>query len=275
MGPRPELTLSGGISGLVLVADDDPLVRTAITRVLSRDGAEIVTASDGAEALRRYATLLVSDTGTGMDAATQARIFEPFFTTKPLGQGTGLGLAAAQGVLAQNNGYITVKSAPRMGATFTVYLPLLQDSDLVERRRDPIRATTTVPAPGATILVVDDEPAVLAIAARILERRGYHVLQVPDGADALALVDRQGPPELLLTDLTMPGIGGGELARHMKARWPALPIIFMSGYSAEEVQRQGSRLEGELIQKPFTADTLVARVGAALSPRDARAPAID
>jgi len=213
----------------------------------------------------RYGALRVCDTGAGIDAAIQGRIFEPFFTTKPAGQGTGLGLAAAHGVLAQNSGYITVASAPGQGATFTVYLPVLP-ADLVERPREPPRDGAAAAPAGATILVVDDEPAVRAIAARILKRAGFRVLQAPDGAGALELVERHGPPETVLTDVMMPGISGAELARRLKERWPGLPIVFMSGYSAEELHRQGATAsEGDLIQKPFMPDALVASVAAALS----------
>jgi CheY-like chemotaxis protein len=200
-----------------------------------------------------------------MDAAVQGRIFEPFFTTKPAGQGTGLGLAAAHGVLAQNSGYITVASVPGQGATFTVYLPVLP-ADLVERPREPARLGVVAAPAGATILVVDDEPAVRAIAARILKRGGFRVLQAPDGAGALELVDRHGPPDVVLTDVMMPGISGAELARRVQQRWPGLPVVFMSGYSAEELHRQGATgAEGELIQKPFMPDALMVRVTAALS----------
>jgi two-component system cell cycle sensor histidine kinase/response regulator CckA len=220
----------------------------------------------------RYAVLMVRDTGAGIAAAIQAKIFEPFFTTKPAGQGTGLGLAAAHGVLGQNHGYITVTSAPGEGATFTVYLPVLTAADLAERHGEPPRAGADVAPAGATVLVVDDEPAVRAVAARILERGGFRVLQAPDGAGALELVDRHGPPQVVLTDLMMPGVGGAELARRLKERWPALPIVFMSGYSPEELHRQGATVsEGELIQKPFTPDALVAGVAAALARVGARA----
>ncbi len=207
----------------------------------------------------------MADTGAGMDAAIQGKIFEPFFTTKPAGQGTGLGLAAAQGVLAQNSGYITVASAPGQGATFTVYLPVLP-ANLVERPREPPRLGAAAAPAGATVLVVDDEPAVRAIAARILKRAGFRILQAPDGAGALELIDRHGPPNVVLTDVMMPGISGAELARRLKERWPGLPIVFMSGYSAEDLHRQGATAtEGDLIQKPFMPDALVASVTAALS----------
>jgi two-component system, cell cycle sensor histidine kinase and response regulator CckA len=230
-----------------------------------------VTSADGAPIpAGRYALIVVRDTGVGMDTATQTRAFEPFFTTKPVGKGTGLGLAAAEGIMKQNDGYITVVSAPGQGAAFTLYLPVLADIDVLERRGEP-RGEPPPPAPaaaqaGATILLVEDEPAVRAIAARSLERSGFRVLQASGGAAALELMDGHEPPDLLLTDLMMPGIGGAELARCLAKRWPGLPILFMSGYSVEDLVRQGAlSSERIILQKPFTPDGLVRSVAAALS----------
>jgi PAS domain S-box-containing protein len=218
----------------------------------------------------QYAALRVRDTGAGMEPRVQAQIFEPFFTTKPIGQGTGLGLPATHGIVTQNDGYITVESAPGEGATFTVYLPIIAAADRIERRAQP-RGEQEVVGSGATILVVDDEAAVRAIAARILSRHGFRVVQATEGAAALQMIEQHGPPQLVLTDLMMPGIGGAELARRVKERWPALPILFMSGYSIEELHRQGAiGADGDLIQKPFTPGGLVASVAAALP----RVPAI-
>jgi PAS domain S-box-containing protein len=228
----------------------------------------------------RYATLQASDTGTGMDAAVRSKLFEPFFTTKDSANGSGLGLSAALGIVSQNNGYIMVESAPHKGATFTLYLPLIEVADKVDLRAEPpgdgVEAAPPVAIgsdPRATILVVDDETAVLAVATRILEEGGFHVIKALDGADALDIVEGLGPPSLLLTDLLMRRIGGAELARRLRERWPALPVIFMSGYSAEELYRQGAiSPTGELLQKPFSAGALLATVAAALSPVDARSP---
>ncbi len=221
----------------------------------------------------RYATLRACDTGTGIDAAIQPRIFEPFFTTKAAGQGTGLGLAAAHGILTQNHGYITVQSEEGKGTTFTLYLPVLVAEHEPDAVAAPPRADAEATPPiadasraDATILVVDDEPAVLAIATRILEAAGFRVRQALDGTDALEMAERHEPPQLVLTDLLMPRIGGAELARRLQARWPALPVVFMSGYSAEELYRQGALgPTGELIQKPFSPGELVAVVTAALT----------
>jgi hypothetical protein len=284
--------LLGPARRLVLAADGGPLVRIdpgqfqdllvslvnnardamaeggTLTLVAAERTTRIaISAADGQRIPPgRYATVAVRDTGSGMDTSVQAHIFEPFFTTKPTGEGTGLGLAAAQGILTQHGGYITVASAPGAGSTFTIYLPIQRGDVAPEPARDVPEAGTIATPDGATVLVVDDEPAVLAITARSLEHGGYRVRQAKDGGDALALVDQLGPPDLLLTDLTMPGIGGVELARQIRERWPAVPILFMSGYPAEELRRQGGdAAAGDLIEKPFSPTELTARVSAALS----------
>ncbi|CAN5872700.1 hypothetical protein BH24GEM1_BH24GEM1_15650 [soil metagenome] len=217
-----------------------------------------------------YGLIAVRDTGVGMDAATQARIFEPFFTTKPAGEGTGLGLAAVYGIMEQNKGYIVVASAPGRGTTFRLYLPLSPDATVSERMEEPPPSAAGTPA-GVTLLVVEDEPAVRAVVVRSLEGGGFHVLQASDGAMALQVVDREGRPDLVLTDLMMPGIGGTELARRLKARWPDLSILYMSGYSAEDLRRQGAAdPEGVTIQKPLRPESLLRSVNAALAARTSR-----
>jgi CheY-like chemotaxis protein len=213
-----------------------------------------------------------------MDPATLTRLFEPFFTTKAVGKGTGLGLAAVDGIMKQNAGYITVASTPGLGATFTLYLPVVFGADAAERRREPrggLPLSGGDPGlPRATILLVEDEVALRAIAARSLERGGFRVLQAPGGIAALELMDQQEPPDLVLTDLRMPGMGGAELARRLRERWPALPILFMSGYSVEDVLQQGvSGLGAAMIQKPFTPNGLLRSVTAALSRAGTAQPA--
>jgi two-component system cell cycle sensor histidine kinase/response regulator CckA len=213
-----------------------------------------------------YGLIVVRDTGVGMEAATQARIFEPFFTTKPLGEGTGLGLAAVYGIMEQNKGYIAVASAPGQGTTFWLYLPLSPDDARSERIEDPPPLAAASTPAGMTVLVVEDESAVRAVVVRSLERGGFRVLQASDAAVALQVTDREGRPDLVLTDLMMPGIGGAELARRLKGRWPDLPVMFMSGYSAEDLRRQGAVApDGVTIQKPFKPDTLLRSVNAALA----------
>jgi signal transduction histidine kinase/CheY-like chemotaxis protein len=212
----------------------------------------------------RYGIIRVADTGSGIEPGTLARIFEPFFTTKPLGEGTGLGLAAVYGIITQHDGYIIVESEPGLGASFTLFLPLMEKTEADGSQ--PPRASSERPRPAeATVLVVDDEPAVREIAARSLARHGYRVIQATGGAEALERAEHDGPPDLLLTDLVMPGIGGVALARRLRERWPDLAVIFMSGYSAADLRHQGVHdVQDELLVKPFSPDRLVAAVGAAL-----------
>jgi two-component system, cell cycle sensor histidine kinase and response regulator CckA len=281
----------GPYRGLVLDADADPVVQidapqfrevlvnltinardampeggtlTLITGERTLSGG--LTAADGRAIPQGwYATLAVRDTGAGMHATDLKRIFEPFFTTKPTGHGTGLGLAAVHGVLVQHAGFITVASAPGQGATFTLYLPALPPGTPPEQPETLAAAEPVASASKATVLVVDDEPAVLMITARTLTRSGHRVLEARDGGEALALVNQLGPPDLVLTDLTMPGMGGVELGRQLRERWPALPILFMSGFPTEELRRQGgSAAAVDLIEKPFSVVELTRRVSAAL-----------
>jgi two-component system, cell cycle sensor histidine kinase and response regulator CckA len=214
----------------------------------------------------RYGLIVAHDTGVGMDAAIQARIFEPFFTTKPQGEGTGLGLAAVYGIMEQNKGYIAMTSVPEQGTTFRLYLPLSPDAAVPERMEEPPPLAAAGTPAGMTVLVVEDEPAVRAVVVRSLERGGFRVLQASDAAAALQMVDREGRPDLVLSDLMMPGIGGAELARRLRARWPDLPVLFMSGYSEEDLRRRGLvDPEGVIIQKPFKSDGLLRSVHAALA----------
>jgi two-component system, cell cycle sensor histidine kinase and response regulator CckA len=214
----------------------------------------------------RYALLTVSDTGTGMDAETLSRLFEPFYTTKAVGHGTGLGLAAVYGILRQNNAFVTVESELGSGTRFRLYLPLAAEMPTLAAPAAPESAAVRPTQPDLTILLVEDEPAVRAIAARSLEFGGFRVIQAADGAAALEAVARNGPPSLVLTDLMMPGIGGAELAQRLRKLWPDLPILFMSGYSTEDLQSQGIAGAADVtIQKPFTLEGLITSVAASLA----------
>ncbi len=255
------------IVNLALNARDAmPAGGTLTVRVEETELDDGVTSAGGAPVpAGRYGLLRVRDTGVGMDRATQVRIFEPFFTTKPVGEGTGLGLAAAYGIVKQNGGYITVASAPGDGAEFSLYLPVVPETEGVERAGGPPPAREDARAAARTILVVEDEEGVRAVAARTLELHGFRVLEATQGADALEVVGRHGAPDLVLTDVIMPVMGGAELAGHLRGRWPALPILFMSGSAAADLIRQGA-LDGAAvaIHKPFTPDALVRGVAAAL-----------
>ena len=203
------------------------------------------------------ALLRVRDTGIGMPPAVRAHLFEPFFTTKPAG--TGLGLAAVYGIVRQARGAISVDSAEGVGTTFSVRLPL---AAAPEDRVEPTAA------PSATVVLAEDEEAVRVSVQRLLERAGHTVLAVSDGGAALRLLlERDGRADLLLTDATMPVLGGRELARRVAERWPRLPVVLMSGYTEwdESRDRPGELASVRaLLEKPFTAERLRAVVAEAL-----------
>jgi signal transduction histidine kinase/CheY-like chemotaxis protein len=202
--------------------------------------------------------IAVSDTGTGMDAATRARAFEPFFTTKPAGEGTGLGLATVKGIVEQAGGTVGVASEPGEGTTFTLDLPLAPDSRPAE---SPVNGPPP-PANREVILLVEDEPAVQLLERRVLEMGRYEVLVASSGEEALGVLDGLGGRvDLLVTDVVMPGMSGRELAVAVAGRRPGLRTLFLSGYTPDEVLRQGVRAEeAHFLQKPFTPSSLLGKV---------------
>ncbi len=209
----------------------------------------------------QYVMLAVSDTGVGMDAETRRRVFEPFFTTKE--KGTGLGLATVYGIVKQSGGNVWVYSELQCGTTFKVYLP----------RVDEAAAAAATVAAGdlqggsETILVVEDEEALREVVRELFEGLGYTVITASSGPDALAAVaDHEGPIDLVLTDVVMPGMSGRDLAAHLKRLRPDAKIVFMSGYTNDTVLRHGVMVDGEaFIQKPFTPETLARTVRQVLS----------
>jgi PAS domain S-box-containing protein len=207
----------------------------------------------------RFVTIAVTDTGCGMDEATAARIFEPFFTTKGQGKGTGLGLSTVYGVVEQAGGWIDVATRAGEGTTFTVYLKRL------DTRAGP-RGGESAPQASVrgseTILLVEDEPAVRAMAGEALEAQGYTVLEARHGVEALAVArQHSGPLDLLITDVVMPQMGGGELAQRLVAERPGLRVVFMSGYTDDAVVRQGVfEATSAFLQKPFAIGVLARKV---------------
>jgi PAS domain S-box-containing protein len=220
----------------------------------------------------RYVELVVADDGTGMEPEVAARVFEPFFTTKPRGEGTGLGLSTVYGIVAQADGGMTVESTPGLGTTFRCYLPAVDVPVAVpgaSGRPAAGRGARDVPHYPATVLVVDDEPAMLTAASRILRQHGYTTLEAGTCADALSLASSRDF-QLLLTDSVMPEMSGPTLAQQVTRLKPGLPVLHMSGNDATAVsEQQGAQDLSELahIQKPFTADLLIEKVRSALGPR--------
>jgi two-component system, cell cycle sensor histidine kinase and response regulator CckA len=205
-----------------------------------------------------YARLIVSDNGGGMDAATRAHIFEPFFTTKEAGKGTGLGLATVYGIVKQSKGYIWVDSEVGEGSRFTILLPRLPVETAVSPAEPPDLAE---PKGAETILLVEDDDDARSLWQETLEALGYRVLTASNGAAALELaVAHRERIDLLLTDVVMPLSGGRELALRLTEARPGLRVIFMSGYTADTMLRQGIEDGGPFLQKPFTAQQLAKKI---------------
>jgi CheY-like chemotaxis protein len=209
-----------------------------------------------------HVMLAVSDTGTGMDRATQARIFEPFFTTKELGKGTGLGLSTVFGIVQQSGGNIWVYSELGHGTTFKVYLPKA-DGDVETPR--PQLAPTTLRGT-ETILLVEDDDQVRGLVQSALCRQGYQVIAARNPKDALLLSENHPDPiDLLLTDVVMPQMSGPELAKCLALTRPDMKVLCMSGYTDDAVVRHGV-IEGGtyFIQKPVTPTSLATKLRAVL-----------
>jgi len=206
-----------------------------------------------------YVALFVSDTGTGMDAATQARLFEPFFTTKERGRGTGLGLATVHGIVKQSGGHIWVYSEMGHGTTFKIYLPVVRDpagASAPEPEQPEIRPRGT-----ELIMVVEDEESLRRIAVRVLSDHGYRVLEAANGDEAVALL--QAHPEIVLTvtDVVMPGLSGGALVARLRTINPALRVIYTSGYPDHTIVRHGALEPGvHFLQKPIRSEALLRMV---------------
>ncbi len=214
-----------------------------------------------------YVLLAVSDTGVGMDPATREHIFEPFFTTKSLGQGTGLGLATTYGIVRQAGGHIWVYSEPGRGSVFKLYFPRV---DAEAEERPAVLVTTTVGV--GTVLVVEDEPAVRQMTTQLLERAGYDVFAVGDGAAAIAAAKRVQPMDVLVTDVVMRDMSGTELAEAMMDLFPLMGVVLLSGYTRETLDLERVMGRGAtFVAKPVTSNQLLLAVHKAVAARRAAA----
>jgi hypothetical protein len=210
----------------------------------------------------------VRDDGVGMDERTRARLFEPFFTTKEQGRGTGLGLSSSYGIIQDFGGTIEVESSRGSGTRFVIELPRVfaEKSSGVQE----VTVRTQFEHGSETILVVEDEDDVRDMAVEVLEMMGYHVLAAPSGRDALdRLRSSDEKIDLLLTDVIMPGMGGGDLVREALPLRPDLKVIYMSGYTADDavVRHDVAHAEAAYIQKPFSLDGLSRKVREVLGAR--------
>ncbi len=195
-----------------------------------------------------YVRLIVSDTGSGMDRDTLTKIFEPFFTTKPVGAGTGLGLSTVYGIVKQHDGFIWAYSELGLGTTMKIYIPAaLGDHIRVAEKKDEPRVEPSVHLEPALILVVEDEPAVRNLVRRSLEGAGLTVIEAENGRHALEMVATlKEPPDLVLTDVIMAGLNGRELSEALAMIQPGLPVLFMSGYTGDEVLARSLLLQRRL-----------------------------
>jgi PAS domain S-box-containing protein len=269
-GVRPILADRGQIeqvvTNLVLNARDAmPEGGLLTVRAIDRD---LEVDSNGVPA-GSYVELRVTDTGHGMDEPTKARIFEPFFTTKETGQGTGLGLATVEGFVGQSGGYLTVESAPGEGTSIGVLLPVAGEAATPTAAGGP----SSLAGGSERILLVEDDESVRRLVRRLLEGLGYRVFEAADPAEALRVVATADRLDLLLTDLVMPGGSGRALAEELARLTPGIGILFMSGYTDDEIVRRGSLPRSSaFLQKPFQLPTLATRVREALDQRAANPP---
>jgi CheY-like chemotaxis protein len=286
LGKRSTLHLQLGARGGRVKADPGQLTQVLLNLVLNaRDampvGGQVTIETSMTELSEDYALghagveiqpgpyllLSVSDSGHGMSPETLRRIFEPFYTTKPVGKGTGLGLATVYGIIKQSRGYVWAYSEPGQGTTLKVYLPLDEGSLPGTEVQSPLAR-----ASGEYVLVVEDEPTVRFMTSRALQEQGYKVMEASSGDEALRLVEQSdGALDLIITDVIIPGIDGTELARRASVLRPGLPILFMSGYTDDDIVRRGLLdREQNFLQKPFTPDALIRRVAELL--RDKSGP---
>ena len=273
---RRDLTIVKELSsGVLPVLADPTLIQQVLVNLLinawqAMPGGGQILITTGAVTLKEwpdstwdlkpgdYGALAVTDNGVGMDEAVMSRIFEPFFTTKEPGQGTGLGLASAYRIIKDHHGAIQVKSVPAQGSTFSIYLPVSSAAPQVL----PIPDSHIVRG-HATILVVDDEPVLRRVCARLLQKLGYQVLEAPSGEEALELFKQKGSEiDLVLLDLIMPGLSGLQTLERLRELDPGVRVLLSSGYG----DKAGDKLPPELgfIAKPYTLKFLSQKVAAAL-----------
>ncbi len=210
----------------------------------------------------RYAQVIVSDNGIGMDEETMSHLFEPFFTTKEVGKGTGLGLAVVYGIIAQSKGMIGCESKLGKGSSFYIYLPCQDRIDAPKPNSIPYEVSEIPNKTSFSVLLVEDDPSVRMLTLKVLEQAGFQVWVCESGPEALQKMETDQPQiDLLITDVVMPEMGGGELAQILTKKYPGLKVLYVSGYTKDEVIRQGVEADQfHLLQKPFSPQQLLSRI---------------
>jgi two-component system, cell cycle sensor histidine kinase and response regulator CckA len=209
-----------------------------------------------------YVVLTVQDSGVGMSSETQERIFEPFYTTKETGRGTGLGLSIVYGIVEQSNAYVTVQSEPGHGTRFCIYFPRVHAPHEDVRPRADLTATTRL---DETVLLVEDEQGVRRYVSKVLGKAGMHVLEAGTGAEALAITRNLATPiSLLIADMILPDMNGMDLAKSIAETRSHLPVLFMSGYTGDEIARRIATENVMFLEKPVAPAVLLAKVREAL-----------
>jgi len=220
----------------------------------------------------RYVMLAVSDNGLGIDEQTQARIFEPFFTTKQKGKGTGLGLSTVYGIVRQSGGHVTVESALREGTRFRIYLPATAMTEPEVKAEDDMPPMQPEILSGTeTVVVVEDQPALLRLISVCLEKRGYTVLVAEDGAEAIRILENHpGEIDLVVSDIMMPKLNGLELMKKATLLRPGMRFMFISGYAEDTIGRTAHLpQDAGYLEKPFLPIELARKVRAQLNESDA------
>ena len=215
---------------------------------------------NGSRAKGPYASLVVTDNGSGMDRETLSKIFDPFFTTKEPGKGTGLGLSTVHGIVEQNDGRVWVYSELGRGTTFKLYFPVVE-SEVTTPDALPEKAGAAE-VTGVTVLLVEDDLATREVTRRVLTRGGYVVVEATNGVEGLELLEsRSTHVDLVLTDVMMPLMGGAELSKRITELYPDLPVLLMSGYADVDVNGEGDfDRSRQFLEKPFTASALLSFV---------------
>jgi two-component system cell cycle sensor histidine kinase/response regulator CckA len=224
-----------------------------------RLGTDILPVAD-------YTALSVTDTGIGIPPQSIGKIFEPFFTTKEVGKGTGLGLSTVYGIVKQSGGYIFADSTVGKGTSFVIYLPVhhAPAAPVTEPARPRAEPTSELWGSG-TVLLVEDEAMVRAVAERALARQGYSVVTAANGEEALELLEAGTKVDLLVSDVVMPSMDGPTLVRHARERYPDLPILFMSGYAEEQLRKSIDLPRVAFLPKPFSVQQLAEAARAAIA----------